>query len=55
MRLSISKESFVISDETSHIQYYQMKMKINLTAQTLSQGVADILKFCMYHLKLPDY
>jgi len=39
----------------NHIQYYKMKMKVNLAAQTLSQSVADTLEFCMNDLKLPDY
>jgi len=53
--MSVSKKSFVINDEISHIQYYKMKMKINLAAQTLSQSVADTLEFCMNYLKLPDF
>lgn len=38
-----------------HTQYYKMKMKVNLAAQTLSQSVADSLAMCLKELKLPDF
>lgn len=38
-----------------HIDYYKMKMKVNLAAQTLSQSVADALEFCLKELQLPEF
>lgn len=38
-----------------HIQYYKMKMKVNLAAQTLSQSAADSLETCVKELKLPAF
>lgn len=39
----------------AHIQYWKMKMKVALAAQTLSSSVADAIEFCTRDLILPEF
>ncbi|XP_071641013.1 uncharacterized protein [Temnothorax longispinosus] len=39
----------------AHIQYWKMKMKVALAAQTLSSSVADAIEFCARVLGLPEF
>jgi len=39
----------------AHIQWEKQKMKVSLAAQTLSNSVADALRFCRTELALPDF
>lgn len=41
--------------KTSHIQWRQQKMKVNLAAQTFSSSVADAIDYCTSVLKLKKF
>ena len=36
----------------AHIQWKQQKMKVNLAAQSLSSGVADVIEYCARNSKV---
>ena len=38
-----------------HIEFHKQKMKVSLATQTLSQSVADALKFCREELQLDEF
>lgn len=39
----------------AHIEFHKQKMKVSLAAQTLSESVADGLKFCREELQLEEF
>ena len=41
--------------KSSHINWQQQKMKVNLAAQTFSSSVADAIEYCTTNLKLSRF
>ncbi|OXA63734.1 DNA transposase THAP9 [Folsomia candida] len=57
LQLLQEKEGIIAANKitTTHIQYQQKKMKVDLAVQVISRSVADAIRFCRVDLKIPEF